>query len=74
MVKVYPTNGGFVVSDNGIWLPGSYATEAGARRAATFSDEVLSELQERKNQEAGGQGGTITDTDLDALRTCEMPI
>jgi|UPI000466049C hypothetical protein len=64
MVKVYPTDGGFVVADAGGWLPGFYATEHGARKAAYLPSETLQALQNRKNEEAGGAGGVITDADL----------
>lgn len=64
-IKVYPVEGGFVVADHGGWLPGFFATEQAARRAAEMPYEVLQALQDRKNDEAGGAGGVITDSDLD---------
>lgn len=64
MINVYPCNGGFVVSENEVWIPGSYATEVAARKAARMPSETLQAIQNRKNEEAGGSGGIITGADL----------
>ncbi|MBP1183546.1 hypothetical protein JOE48_005510 [Methylobacterium sp. PvR107] len=64
MVKVYPVDNGFLVSDQGVWLPGLYATEDAARKAAQMPSETLQAIQDRKNEEAGGNGGVITGADL----------
>ncbi|WP_457104348.1 hypothetical protein [Methylobacterium sp. P5_C11] len=64
MIKVHQRDGGFVVADQRGWLPGFYATERGARQAAYLPSETLQALQNRKNEEAGGAGGVITDNDL----------
>lgn len=64
MIQVHKVDGGFVVSEDEVWVTGRYATEAGARRAVNMPPEVIDALQKRKNEEAGGAGGVITDADL----------
>uniref|UniRef100_UPI003F8843F2 hypothetical protein n=1 Tax=Methylobacterium sp. NMS12 TaxID=3079766 RepID=UPI003F8843F2 len=64
MIKVRQVDNGFSVSDQGVWLPGLYATEDAARKAAQMPSETLQALQDRKNEEAGGTGGVITSADL----------
>ena len=36
--------GGFVVSENGCWIEGVYATEAAAEKSATADPDKLSEV------------------------------
>ena len=55
------TNGSYVASSNGVWLPGSYDSERTARYAFRFSDDVLLTLQKKINH----RGRLIT---FDALR------
>lgn len=37
-ITTYPVSDGFVVSDDGTWLPGIYATEAAAEMAGLLPD------------------------------------
>jgi hypothetical protein len=64
MIEVHQRDGGFVVADCDGWLPGFYATEHAARKAAGMPSETLQAIQNRKNEEVGGTGGVITDSDL----------
>ncbi|XYD07413.1 hypothetical protein R1A27_20095 [Methylobacterium sp. NMS12] len=64
MSKVRKVDNGFLVSDQGVWLPGLYATEDTARKAAQMPSETLQAILDRKNEEAGGSGGVITGADL----------
>ncbi|MGH1590540.1 hypothetical protein ACRBEV_22065 [Methylobacterium phyllosphaerae] len=64
MIKVQQVDNGFVVDDQDGRLPGVYATEHAARKAAQMPSETLQALQNRKNEQAGGTGGVITDNDL----------
>jgi hypothetical protein len=64
MIKVHQVDNGFRVADQGVWLPGLYATENAARKAAQMPSETLQAIQDRKNEEAGGSGGVITGADL----------
>lgn len=64
--RIYPLEGGlFVISRNRVWLPGAFATREAAERAFDESYVYLSELQQRKNEEAGGSGGVITLEDFE---------
>ncbi len=58
--------GAFAIMEDGLWLPGLYQTPHAAERAAGLREEVLSRLQARKNEDAGGRG-IITAEDLDAV-------
>lgn len=54
--------GGFVVSQNGVWVEGVYATEAAARLAPNVAPQVLSDKWEAcLNQD---QNGYLTEGDL----------
>lgn len=66
---IYPVNSEFVISENGTWIPGSYESEEAARLAFDCSDIDLHILQNRKNEQAGGKGGTITLADVQALHS-----
>lgn len=63
-VRTYAVADCWVVSDNGVWLEGSYATESAARRAASFSDKVLADLG--RIYRVDGENRPVTDADLDA--------
>jgi hypothetical protein len=62
---IYPVDGGFVISSNGSWLPGSYATKEAARWAYQFSDEDLTAIQNRVNRK---EQRPITTEDLREVR------
>jgi hypothetical protein len=64
MIKIHQVENGFVVVDHDGRLPGLYATEDAARKAAQMPSETLQVIQDRKNEEAGGSGGVITRADL----------
>jgi hypothetical protein len=55
------SDGTFVISSRGCWLPGVYATERAGRYAFRFTDEQLSGLTERI---CAGEGRAITSDDL----------
>ena len=60
-------DGTYVVSDDGVWLPGAYATEEAARIACRCDRSALSRAWEAKRR----ADGTIPDDDVftaDALR------
>lgn len=58
---VHPVGDNYAISDQGVWLPGSYATFEAGRLALTVKDDkILQELQDSVNP-----GGTIT---LEMLR------
>lgn len=61
---IYELMGGFVIAENGVWLPGSYATHEAAARAFDLPDDQLQALQDAANERAGGVGGVITAEDL----------
>lgn len=66
MVQVLKASDSYVIADEGGWLPGCFVTETGARRAGeALSCEQLQAIQDRKNNEAGGVGGIISDDDVD---------
>lgn len=44
-VSVYLVEGGWVVADHGMWLPGCYDSEETARAAVGFSDSVLAKAE-----------------------------
>jgi len=64
MIKIHQVENGFVVVDRDGRLPCFYATEQAGRKAAQMPSETLQAIQNRKNEEAGGTGGGITDADL----------
>lgn len=64
MIKIHQVENGFVVVEQDGRLPGFYATEQAARKAAQMPSETLQAIQNRKNEEAGGTGGVIIDADL----------
>jgi hypothetical protein len=49
MVQTHQVHGGWVVSDAGGWLPGTYRTEDAALRAATVDPVTLGEIVDRVN-------------------------
>lgn len=55
---------GYVISENEMWLPGSYASEEAARQAFELPDKLLYELQERINNVVSGEARLITLDDL----------
>ncbi len=55
-------NGAWVVCD-GFWLPGLYATEEAARKAATLPDDALHALSDRICR-VDGENRRITMADL----------
>jgi len=59
-------SGTFVISSDGVWLPGVYADETTAREALKLPDDVLQKLQDAAN--ARGDG-TITAADLAGARS-----
>ena len=64
-----PADGGapsYVIAENQMWLPGSYATPEAARYAFDLPDKRLYELQERINNVVHGAGRLITLADLAA--------
>ena len=64
-----PADGGapsYVIAENQMWLPGSYASEEAARYAFDLPDERLYELQERINNVVHGEGRLIALNDLKA--------
>lgn len=64
---IYPTDGGFVISRDDMWLPGSYADELAAQYALDHFD--YDELREINEQRGTGEGyRRITLEDLQAAR------
>jgi hypothetical protein len=61
---IFKVDGGYVISSNNVWLPGSYESERAAKYAFKFSSRVLQRLQDKANERAGGEGGVITFADL----------
>ena len=51
-----------------MWLPGVYENSRAAYRAFKLPDDILQKLQNEANKRAGGQGGIITNIDLDAFK------
>jgi hypothetical protein len=51
-VEGYGNKPAFVISSHQVWMPGNYDTEATARYAFQFSDEVLHRLMVGINQKA----------------------
>lgn len=47
--RIYQIDGGYVISDNGTWLPGVYADVVAASRAFKFDPARLQELQDVAN-------------------------
>ena len=58
----------YCISSHQVWLPGVYEDTRAANRAFKYDDFILQKLQEAANIRAGGQGGTITNADLDACK------
>lgn len=59
----------YVISENEVWLPGSYASEADAEAAFDLDDKALLELQYKVNYPPpDGEGRLITKADLDKAR------
>lgn len=69
-VNTYKVKGGWVVSENEMWLPGSYDSEQTARYAATMSDAVLRAVQPICWVDGGNRN--ITRADLDAAHALEQ--
>jgi hypothetical protein len=64
-MKIHRTDDNtFVISNNQIWFPGSYATEGAAWYAFTLPVKSLQRIQDEANKRAGGKGGIITYDDL----------
>lgn len=63
-MTIYHVEGGFVMSEGGVWRTGFFDTEATAILATELPDEVLQRLQESKNP-----GGIITTADVAGLLT-----
>ena len=66
-IRIYSVKDGFVVSEDEVWLPGCFETEALAALAVQYPSADLQRLQDAANERAGGQGGIITVKDLDGL-------
>jgi hypothetical protein len=64
MIRVYKTGDHFVVSDDGVWVPGAYQDEPTARLAPSFPNAVLRQLQVQANSRASAAVGVITFDDL----------
>lgn len=62
MICTYETDGGWVISDGGTWLPGVYESEAVARQAARLEVEVLESLNSICHVD--GENRLITADDL----------
>lgn len=74
MVRVLRASNSYVIADEGGWLPGCFVSETSARRAGNaLSCEQLQAIQDRKNDEAGGVGGLITDADVDEALERQSP-
>jgi hypothetical protein len=48
MSTIHAVNGGYVLSDEGSWRPGSFATRRAAELAAGKTDDELQALQDSK--------------------------
>lgn len=67
-VRTYYVEGEWVVADDGGWFPGTYDSEATARRAATVPFVPLTDLWESRRP------GPLTSADLDAIETPARPV
>ena len=61
-MEIYEVEDGYVVADEGGWLPGVYATRHAAHRALTIDIEVLDELV------LAFEGRPLVLNDLDLIR------
>lgn len=66
-ISIYKVEGGFVVADNGTWLPGVYATSEAAELAPSLSDDALYEASFISRID--GENRPITVADLKKLQT-----
>ena len=48
-MAIYKVDNAFVISSNGVWLPGSFSSERAAKYAFRFPNKVLQSLQDKKN-------------------------
>lgn len=46
---IHKLDNSFVISSNGVWLPGCYDSERAAKYALSFSDDELRQLQNDVN-------------------------
>lgn len=70
-IRTAAIEGGWVVSENHVWVPGVYDTEDTARRAVKYTDAQLQALQDQVNltHPPPGPCGVITTQMLDTLET-----
>lgn len=43
-------DGNYVISENGVWMPGCYSDKKAAELAFEFTDDELQKLQDEKNK------------------------
>lgn len=66
---IYKTSdGNYVISSRGVWLPGSYASEQAAKYAFRFSDRVIKDMQDIINECKSPEDRNITFEMLQAVR------
>ncbi len=61
-MKIYKVDSGYVVSINGSWIAGCFASEEAAKEAVNFTDAELQKLQDVKKSQS------ITLEDLQKLK------